>query len=78
MARCDFCKKRIEPGTGKKFIKKDGKILDFCSNKCEKNMLKLRRKPRNVKWTLEARKVRKAETKESTPKKSETKKAKKR
>ena len=47
---CSFCKRRIEPGTGKLFVKKDGSILRFCSSKCEKNMLKLRRNPRKVKW----------------------------
>jgi large subunit ribosomal protein L24e len=38
------------PGTGKMFVKKDGSTLFFCSSKCEKNMLKLGRSPRNVKW----------------------------
>jgi len=55
--KCDFCKTRIEQGTGKMYIKKDGKILDFCSNKCEKNMLKLKRKPRTTKWTGEYRSI---------------------
>ncbi len=55
MVKCDFCKRRIEPGTGKKLVRKDGKVLDFCSGKCEKNLLKLKRKPRNVKWTEEYR-----------------------
>ncbi|MBU0666530.1 MAG: 50S ribosomal protein L24e [Nanoarchaeota archaeon] len=53
MAKCDFCKKPIPAGTGKKYIKKDGKILDFCSSKCEKNLLKLGRKSRTTKWTNE-------------------------
>lgn len=51
MAKCDFCGKAIEVGTGKMFVKKDGKILNFCSSKCEKNLLKLRRKPLVTKWT---------------------------
>ncbi|MBR9676591.1 50S ribosomal protein L24e [Candidatus Woesearchaeota archaeon] len=51
MAKCDFCGKIITAGTGKKYIKKDGKILDFCSLKCEKNMVKLRRKPRATRWS---------------------------
>ncbi|MFB6088825.1 MAG: 50S ribosomal protein L24e, partial [Candidatus Aenigmatarchaeota archaeon] len=33
------------------FVRKNGKSLYFCSSKCEKNMLKLGRKPRKVKWT---------------------------
>ena len=32
------------------FVKTDGKILYFCSSKCEKNMLELKRNPRKVKW----------------------------
>ncbi|MBD3354730.1 50S ribosomal protein L24e [Candidatus Woesearchaeota archaeon] len=52
MAKCSFCGDNIEKGTGKMYIKKDGKILHFCSGKCEKNMLKLRKKPTNVKWII--------------------------
>lgn len=46
-------------GTGKKYVQKDGKILDFCSNKCEKNLLVLRRKPRTTTWTNEYQAVKK-------------------
>lgn len=53
--KCSFCSFEIPSGTGKMFVKKDGKIFYFCSTKCEKNMLKLGRKPRNVRWTGEAR-----------------------
>jgi large subunit ribosomal protein L24e len=59
MARCDFCKNVIEKGTGKMFVKKDGKVLDFCSTKCEKNFIKLRRNPRTTKWTREFQQVKK-------------------
>lgn len=48
---CSFCGEEIEPGTGKVFIKKDGKVLYFCSRKCEKNLIKLKRNPRKLKWT---------------------------
>ena len=51
MAKCDFCGEQIKKGTGKIFVTKEGKTLDFCSNKCEKNMFKLGRKPRETKWT---------------------------
>ncbi len=51
MAKCDFCGKAVEAGTGKIFVKRDGKIINFCSSKCEKNLLKLRRKPLVTKWT---------------------------
>lgn len=51
MVKCSFCGKELEKGTGTIFIKKDTKLLYFDSKKCEKNMLKLKRKPINVKWT---------------------------
>lgn len=52
MVKCSFCGKNIEAGTGKMYIKKDARILHFCSRKCEKNLLKLKRKPLKKKWTL--------------------------
>ncbi len=51
MTKCTFCKSSIEPGTGTMYVKKDSTILNFCSMKCEKNMLKLKRVPRFTKWT---------------------------
>ncbi|MBS3143806.1 50S ribosomal protein L24e [Candidatus Woesearchaeota archaeon] len=55
---CSFCGKSIPKGTGKIFVFTSGKIVNFCSSKCEKNMLKLKRKPHNVKWTKEYERVR--------------------
>ena len=51
MVKCSFCQKSIEKGTGKMFVYASGKIINFCTNKCEKNLLKLKRKPLKVKWT---------------------------
>ena len=48
---CSFCGADIEPGTGKLYIKKDGTKYNFCSNKCQKNQIGLKRVNRNVKWT---------------------------
>lgn len=59
MVKCDFCGEEIERGTGMMFVKDDGKIYHFCSSKCENNMLKLGRKPRQTKWTNEFRNVKK-------------------
>lgn len=56
--KCSFCGKNIERGTGKIFARNSGKLLYFCSTKCEKNMLKLGRKPRHVRWTEEWKKER--------------------
>ena len=51
MPRCNFCGVSINKGTGKMFVFASGKISNFCSNKCEKNMLKLKRKPLRTRWT---------------------------
>ncbi|MFA5860465.1 MAG: 50S ribosomal protein L24e [Candidatus Thermoplasmatota archaeon] len=48
---CSFCGIDIEPGTGKMYVKKDGTKWNFCSNKCKKNLVDLKRVNRNVKWT---------------------------
>ena len=57
MAKCDFCKKTIPKGTGVMFVKKDAKVLNFCSSKCEKNLMKLKRKPHTTRWTDEYHKI---------------------
>ncbi|MFH1409901.1 MAG: 50S ribosomal protein L24e [Nanoarchaeota archaeon] len=54
--KCSFCKQSIPAGTGKMFVKKDGKLFYFCSMKCEKNLLKLRRKPRETAWVAKVHK----------------------
>lgn len=51
MAKCSFCKSSIEPGTGKMYVQNDGRILHFCTSKCENNQLKLHRVARTLKWT---------------------------
>jgi len=51
MAKCSFCGEQIEKGTGKMLVYVSGKIDYFCSTKCEKNMLKLGRKPTKARWT---------------------------
>lgn len=48
---CSFCGNDIEPGTGKMYVKKDGTRYLFCSGKCQKNMVNLKRVNRNVRWT---------------------------
>ncbi|HVL88004.1 MAG TPA: 50S ribosomal protein L24e [Candidatus Thermoplasmatota archaeon] len=48
---CAFCGTVIEPGTGRLFVRRDGTRHNFCTEKCQKNLLKLRRIPRNIKWT---------------------------
>jgi len=61
MAKCTFCGENIEKGTGKMYVQKDAKILYFCSSKCEKNTLKLKRKPITTKWSSRYEKHKKKE-----------------
>jgi large subunit ribosomal protein L24e len=53
--KCSFCETLLEPGCGKMFVRRDGSVYYFCSSKCERNMLKLRRKRRKVRWAAEAK-----------------------
>ena len=57
--KCTFCGCDIEKGTGKIKFMKDGKVVNLCGRKCEKNLFKLHRTARNVKWTQEAIKIKK-------------------
>ena len=49
--KCSFCGAEIPAGTGKIVVLSDGSYLAFCSNKCEKNYLKMKRSPQRIKWT---------------------------
>ena len=49
--KCSFCGRDIEPGTGMMFVRNDGTVLWFCSSKCRKSALKLRRDSRKLPWT---------------------------
>ena len=48
---CSFCKKKIAPGSGCMVATNSGNVLFFCSSKCKKNMLKLKRNPKKYKWS---------------------------
>lgn len=50
MVQCSFCGKEMVEGSGLMYVKKDAKIFYFCSKKCEKSVLKLKRKSRTTKW----------------------------
>ncbi len=56
MPKCSFCGISIPLGTGKTYVYTSGKLNYFCTNKCEKNMIQLKRKPLKVKWTEAYRK----------------------
>ncbi len=48
---CSFSGEEIELGIGIMFVRKDGSILWFKNSKARKNMVKLSRNSRKVKWT---------------------------
>jgi large subunit ribosomal protein L24e len=50
MPRCSFCKRNYEFPLGLTLILYDGNILYFCSSKCRKNQLKLKRDNKKVNW----------------------------
>lgn len=60
MPECSFCGERLKPGTGSLFVKRDGTALFFCSKRCEKNLLKLKRAPTSTKWTQAYRQAKEA------------------
>ncbi|MCE4618975.1 MAG: TRASH domain-containing protein [Desulfurococcales archaeon] len=53
---CDYCGRSIEPGTGIMFVTRRGQVLWFCSSKCYKNFLKLRRRPDRLAWIKKMKK----------------------
>ncbi|UCG95057.1 MAG: 50S ribosomal protein L24e [archaeon] len=55
--KCSYCGGNVEEGHAILFVKNDGKVLSFCSSKCERS-LKMKRDPRKKKWTRTSRKLR--------------------
>jgi large subunit ribosomal protein L24e len=45
---CSFCDRPVAKGSGTMFAKNDGTVLWFCSAKCKKNALVLKRDPRKL------------------------------
>jgi len=52
--KCSFCHQTIRLGTGLLYAKNDGKLFYFCSGKCQKNMINLKRK--SVRWVKKTKK----------------------
>lgn len=61
--KCTFCGNKIPDATGKIVVEKTGKLLYFCSSKCEKNQLKLKRKALKTRWTTRAQQAKGAKGK---------------
>jgi len=51
LKKCTFCGKEISLGSGTMHVKNDGSIFWFCSSKCRKNTLDLKRDYRKYKWS---------------------------
>lgn len=51
MTKCVFCGKDEAFMKGLNLIKNDGSVNYFCSSKCRKNVMKLGRDKRKLKWT---------------------------
>lgn len=51
MAKCTFCGKEQDDYKGTFLMKNDGTSNYYCSMKCQKNHLKLKRDKRKIKWT---------------------------
>ncbi|MFA5930947.1 MAG: 50S ribosomal protein L24e [archaeon] len=51
MVKCSFCGSDLPVGGGKMYVKREGTVFYFCSNKCEKNQIQMGRKPIKTKWT---------------------------
>lgn len=51
MAKCIFCGVEQPDFKGTFLIKNDGTTVYYCSTKCRKNHLKLKRDKRKLKWT---------------------------
>ncbi len=49
--RCSFCGNELRPAYGIMLVRNDGSIEYYCSSKCRKNAVKLKRDPRRLKWT---------------------------
>ena len=61
MSKCSFCGKQLAKGQGTLFVKKDGTANFFCSGKCQKNSLKLKRSPYSTRWTQQYHDAKKSE-----------------
>ncbi|WXG45504.1 MAG: 50S ribosomal protein L24e [Candidatus Atabeyarchaeum deiterrae] len=65
--RCLFCGSNIKAGTGIIYVKNDGVAMNFCSSKCRKSMIVLKRDPRKLKWTkVHSEKLREAQKAKET------------
>ncbi len=51
MVKCVFCGREEDEFKGTFLFKNDGSTHYYCSSKCRKNQIKLKRDKRKVRWT---------------------------
>jgi large subunit ribosomal protein L24e len=61
MTKCVFCGREVSPYKGVHLITNDGSMNFYCSSKCRRNALNLKRDKKKLKWT-EAYRIVKAKT----------------
>jgi large subunit ribosomal protein L24e len=61
MTKCVFCGREEPPYKGVHLITNDGSMNFYCSSKCRRNALNLKRDKKRLKWT-EAYRIVKAKT----------------
>lgn len=72
MTKCTFCGKDEKPYKGTHLITNKGETNYFCSSKCLRNSVKLRRDKRKVRWTEAFHIIReKARSREANPKEAQ-------
>ena len=71
MPKCSFSGDEIPKGKGILYVKKDGSLYYFCSSKCKKNFLKLKREGRKQKWTPASREFKERQGMKPAEKKGE-------
>jgi len=72
MTKCTFCGKEESPHKGTHVITNKGETNYFCTSKCQRNSIKLKRDKRKVRWTEAFHITReKARVRESTAKEAQ-------
>lgn len=51
MVKCSFCGREEHALMGVHLIQNDGTVAYYCSSKCRRNALKLKRDKKKLKWT---------------------------
>ncbi len=54
---CSYSGDVIEPGTGLMYVKRNGEVYHYKTRKCFREHQKLKRVPRYVRWTKQAREL---------------------